>query len=91
MRVKIIVDTSKCVADALVEAESIIIDKVDDGLYRVVITTPSGAVYLSNPTDADIVGDLPSGEKTIDQWYNRLTFRKRKNNESPVTKTTFFE
>ena len=39
----------------------------------------------------DIVGDLPSGEKTIDQWYNKLTFRKRKNNESPVTKTTFFE
>lgn len=32
MRVKIVVDTSKCVADALVEAESIIIDKVDDGL-----------------------------------------------------------
>lgn len=90
MRVRILLDTSRCTVEALVEAESIIIDKVDDGSYRVVLTTPSGATYVSNPTDAVTIGDLPSGDKTIEQWYLNLTFETYNNSDSFITKTTFF-
>ena len=90
MRVRVALETSKCRAEALIEAESIVIDKIDDGSYYVVLTTPSGAVYSSYPAGVDDIGNLPSGEKTIEQWYQTLTFRKCENTDSPVTKTSFF-
>lgn len=90
MRVRIALNTSKYRAEALIEAESIVIDKLNDGLYCVILTTPSGAVYSSYPAGVDDIGNLPSGEKTIEQWYQTLTFRKCENTDSPVTKTSFF-
>lgn len=90
MRVRVALNTSKCVVEALIEAESIVIDKLNDGLYCVILTTPSGAVYSSDSAGVNVIGDLPSGEKTIEQWYQKLTFRKCENTDSPVTKTSFF-
>lgn len=92
MIVKMIVDAKDCAAyDMLVDAESIKIAKIDEGMYSVVVTLPSGAVYSSNAADVNTIGDLPMGDKPIDQWYSKLTFRKVNNPERPVTKTTFFE
>lgn len=92
MIVKIIVDAKHCApADMLVDAESIKIVKVDEGMYSVVIALPSGVTYSSNAADVYTIGDLPVGDKPIDQWYSKLTFRKVNNPERPITKTTFFE
>ena len=90
MRVRVFLNTSKCTTEALIEAESIVIDKIGDGSYCVVLTTPSGAVYSSYPAGVSAIGDLPSGEKTIEQWYQTLTFKKCENTDSPITKTSFF-
>ena len=92
MVVKIIVDAKHCAAcDMLVDAEAIKIIKVDAGQYSVVLTLPSGVKYASYPADVHKVGDLPLGDKPILQWYNNLTFRRVKDPDRPVTKTTYFE
>ena len=92
MVVKIIVDAKHCApCDMLVDAETIQIAKVDEGLYSVVLTLSSGVKYASNPADVYTVGDLPLGDKPILQWYKDLTFRRVKDPNRPVTKTTYFE
>ena len=92
MIVKMIVDAKHCApADMLVDADSVKIVKVDEGLYTVVVTLPSGIVYSSNAADVNTIGDLPLGDKPITQWYSKLIFRKVNSPDRPITKTTFFE